>query len=503
MKGWIMVHKIKALYDEGNGCSINQIAKDLSMSRNTVKKYLNMNEDEINEHRNNGSREKQLDKYKDYQVHLLQKYPNLTASKIRRKLEAKGLCVSVCERTFRNYVKDLKKKIQVKQKRYYEPVIDMIPGEQCQVDMGELRGVLINNKPATIYFSVFVLSYSRLMYVSASDKPINTKDFIRMHDEAFRYFDGVVEESVYDQTKLVAIREEFREVWFNEEFYRYACFSKFEIRVCEGYDPESKGKVEAGVKYVKNDFFYGEEFLDFKELQESLSTWQDTVANQRVHGTTGRKPKEVYDLEEYPKMKAYLRPFFVVEEDEKEHRGVDRTSLISYKSNKYSVPCIYQLSEVKVKEEGRKLIIHDGESKEVIAVHELYEGKGKVVKNINHYRDHQKLISDREGEVRKVIGDEVGQKLCKVIKETSPKIYKDQLVGFIKLLVQYSQRENFDKALALLLGRKQLRVSFISDYLSAFYTERESSIIESNTSGDSSINMLSNYNCLFSGKGVE
>ena len=118
----------------------------------------------------------------------------------------------------------------------------MVPGVQCQVDIGELRNVPVGGKPVTVYFTVFVLSYSRLMYVAASDRPIDTRMFIRMHDEAFSYLEGVVQECVYDQSKLVVIREEFRELWFNEAFYRYATASQFDPRLCEGYDPASKGK---------------------------------------------------------------------------------------------------------------------------------------------------------------------------------------------------------------------------------------------------------------------
>ena len=65
---------------------------------------------------------------------------------------------------------------------------------------------------------------------------------------------------VYDQTKLVVVREEYRELTLNERFHQYATGSGFNIRACEGYDPESKGKVEAGVKYVKNNALYGERF---------------------------------------------------------------------------------------------------------------------------------------------------------------------------------------------------------------------------------------------------
>ncbi len=62
------------------------------------------------------------------------------------------------DRSVRRYIQALKQEISFKQARYYEPVIDMVPGEQFQVDGGELRGVMINGVETTVYLMVFVLS---------------------------------------------------------------------------------------------------------------------------------------------------------------------------------------------------------------------------------------------------------------------------------------------------------------------------------------------------------
>ena len=169
---------------------------------------------------------------------------------LRKLREAHGE-LSVSARTMRRYIESLRPSVVAKQERYYEPVLDMEPGVQCQVDGGELRGVRIGGVERTVYLMVFVLSYSRLMYVAASAQPIDTAELIRMHDAALRYFAGRPHECVYDQTKLVVIEEQFRELRLNERFARYATTAGFAIHACEGYDPESKGKVEAGVKYVK------------------------------------------------------------------------------------------------------------------------------------------------------------------------------------------------------------------------------------------------------------
>ena len=78
----------------------------------------------------------------------------------------------------------LKEQVATGQLRYYEPVPQSVPGIQCQVDPGELRGVLIGGQERTVDFVVFVLSCSRLMYVGVALKPLDTAAFIQLHDEA-------------------------------------------------------------------------------------------------------------------------------------------------------------------------------------------------------------------------------------------------------------------------------------------------------------------------------
>lgn len=329
-----MIHKIKSLYDDGNGLGKKAIARQLGISVNTVRKYLAMDEEAISAYWSHPTRHKQLDDHRDYIVHLLTTFPQLSAVKVQRKLEAKYPELVVSSRSIRRYVKRLRETIAVKPKRYYQPVLDMIPGEQCQVDPGELRGVSIGGVETTVYFVVFVLSFSRLMHVSVSDKPIDTERFILMHDAAFRYFGGVTAECVYDQTKLVVIEEVYRELTVNARFNEYATQAGFRIQACEGYDPESKGKVEAGVKYVKGNALYGEVFSDWAALQTYLADWLDNTANQRIHATTGEVPQDRYERLERSQMKAYLSPAIDHSGGQLVTRKADKTGLISYQSNK-------------------------------------------------------------------------------------------------------------------------------------------------------------------------
>ena len=194
-----MIHKIKALHNEGAGLSIRSIARELGISRNTVRKYLRMDEAAIGEEQERRTRHKQLDDYRDYIVTLLEQFTNLSAVKVLRKLKERHPELGVSDRSARRYIKAIKETISLRQRRYYEPA-ESLPGVQCQVDGGELRGVLLGGEATTVHFVVFVLSYSRLMYAGLSPRPIDTATFIRLHDAAFRYFGGRPEECVYDQT---------------------------------------------------------------------------------------------------------------------------------------------------------------------------------------------------------------------------------------------------------------------------------------------------------------
>jgi transposase len=461
-----MIHHIKSLYAGGDGQSIRTIAEQLQISRNTVRKYLRLSEKQISKCLDDPSRIRRLDAHRDQIIHQLQLYPRLSAVKVLRKLRAQGIETAFSDRTVRRYIQELKQTVAVKQPRYYMPVMDMVPGVQCQVDPGELRGVGIGGKEHTVYFVVFVLSYSRLMHVSVSDRPIMTSEFIQMHDAAFRYFGGCPEECVYDQTKLVVIREEFRELTLNQRFSEYASHARINIRACEGYDPESKGKVEAGVKYVQGDGLYGERFDDWAHLRSYLNDWLDTIANLRIHGTTGVAPRQLYDQDEKARMQPYLSPSFIGTDDSSVTRKVDKTGLIAWKSNKYSVPQAYQRCRVGVSDNAGELIVSDLDSGKEITRHTLCLEKGVVIRNTDHYRDRAQQVADYEQAIVSRIGNDFGQQLCALLKLTSPKIYKDQLAGAGRILCKHSQLP--DTVLEHVLLRPRLSVSGLRDYLEAY-----------------------------------
>lgn len=187
--------------------------------------------------------------------------------------------------------------------------VDTGPGEVAQVDFGYV-GKLFDPDTTTLrkaWVFVMVLGFSRHQYAHVVfDQKEET--WQRLHAQAFAYFGGVPETVVPDNLKAAVVRMAFGHVADNgiQRGYReVARHYGFMVDPTPPRDPEKKGKVEAGVKYVCNNFFAPrEEGEDVTLVNAALKTWLTDVAGQRDHGTTRLKPLAVFEAEEKGALKA-------------------------------------------------------------------------------------------------------------------------------------------------------------------------------------------------------
>lgn len=89
---------------------------------------------------------------------------------------------------------------------------------------------------------------------------------------------------------------------------------KVSVYMCRGADPESKGKIENTVKYIKGNFLRNRMYVDDSILNCSCLDWLERTANKKVHGTRKRVPAEVFQEE-----REYLRPLVTADLAEEPH----------------------------------------------------------------------------------------------------------------------------------------------------------------------------------------
>ena len=84
----------------------------------------------------------------------------------------------------------------------------------------------------------------------------------------------------------------------NPEFVRFAHHWQFRARACRPYRARTKGKIERPIRYVRDNFVYGREFLNDEDLDAQLERWLREVANVRHHRTIHQRPIERFEREE-------------------------------------------------------------------------------------------------------------------------------------------------------------------------------------------------------------
>jgi len=435
MKGALMYHMVQQMRSQGK--SNREISRELCIHRNTVSKLKKMDRIEAQEYfETKVVRRSEFDQYCDFITDTFKRYPKITMTRLYELLIEKFPTIKAGSRAFRHYIlsNDLKKDCTTSNKRYYEPVVHY-KQSLIQVDMGELNVPFKDsNKTFKVYFVCFVLCWSRYMYVAFSTTPYNTKKFIDAHNEAFEYLGAYPAEILYDQTKLVIIKEEYRELILNDAFGKYAIQTGFKISACEGYDPESKGMVEKGVSFIKSSFLIGREFTGIDDLRKQSLEWLQK-ANNRLHGTTKLVPAEQFKIE-VKNMSLFNGAMAA-----SDYRIADKTSLINFKGLKFSIPTIYQSMQVRIKEKGHVLYIYESENDVLITQWDLSTHQEPVNKNKNHYRDYRESLEQIKERVIKMFSTVYTsdtEVFMNKLSKTCPGNLRDQYRGLEKIISRYS-----------------------------------------------------------------
>ena len=224
----------------------------------------------------------------------------LTLTKVQRLLARQGVVVP-----YSSLHRFAVQRCAFGRKRLTVRVAETAPGELAEVDFGRLGPVWDPQaqRHRTAYALIVTLAYSRHQYVhiTACQKLPELLDGL---ENAWEFFGGVTVRLVLDNLKAAVSRADRYDPIFQRTFQEYARHRGFVLDPTAPRDPTGKPHVERTVPYVRENFFRGEQWLDFAQVQREALAWCVQQAGTRRHGTTGQRPLVAFEEQE----KSVLRP---------------------------------------------------------------------------------------------------------------------------------------------------------------------------------------------------
>ena len=361
-----VVREILARLARGEG--VKQIARDLGVDRKTVKAWRRRG---TWRPRPSGRRRRALEAFADF---LDKRAPEVgwNGAVLHRELQGLGFTGGYLQ--VQRYLQPQRAARQwaaVATTRY-----ETAPGEQAQVDFGQLR-VWIGDTETVVHLFVFTLGYSRRLWTRAY--PHERLDVVLdAHERAFRWFDGVPLSCLYDNPRTQVLGRREGHVLWHPAFDDFARYYGFTPRACQPYRARTKGKVESGVKYVKRNALAGRRFASWEALNAWLEEWALTVADGRVHGTTHEPPRVRFTREQLTPL-GHRAPYRF---EHVRQRRVPADALVAIAAARYSVPVQYVGTTVAVHETPTHYEIFSGATR--IAQHEK-RSRFAVVMEPAHY----------------------------------------------------------------------------------------------------------------------
>jgi transposase len=302
---------------------------------------------------------------------LLARYPELSAVRIHEEIARGPDGYTGSAITVRRYVRSVRPaRGRVYQEVHYEPA------QAMQVDWGECGPVLVGNTSRKVSVLVAVLCYSRMTYIEFTLSQ-RKAEFYRCLVHALEFFGASPRALIVDNLKAAVINGSGRAACFHPEFLALCGYYCVQPVACQRRDPESKGIVEASVRYVKRNALAGrgDELVRFEDYVAFTPRWRDEIANVRIHETTRERP-----VDRFQKERSLLRalPTIPFDTDEIVPAVISPHARVKFDANRYSVPPQLARQTVTIRADGHEVhILHQGQ---VVAQHaRCYERRQLIV----------------------------------------------------------------------------------------------------------------------------
>ena len=357
-----------------------QIAKQLGISRNTVKRLINLKEEPKYSREHYATK---VDQYMDLII-LWRTSPeyDFNGTRIFRELKSRGYTGTI-NPIYRALKKIDEVKIEIPHAATVR--IETPPGDQAQFDWAHYE-IEVAGRIRTVYCFSMILAASRKKAICFS-LSCNADSIYESIQELFEDLGGVTLELIIDNPKALVTENNPKgedEIKYNEHALLLAAHLGTELNAYNCYWPRTKGKIEKPFQYIEEQFIKGNTFSSMEDLNRRgksfITDWNNTV-----HTTTKRVPNEFFENEEIRALLPLPDKRFKIKSLDK--RIISNDGYISIGTNKYSVPIKYATKELRYRIiYGFRIELYTMES-EYIMSFEMEEGKYGTYTNKEHYKD--------------------------------------------------------------------------------------------------------------------
>ena len=319
---------LKAYQLRAQGFKQFQIAEALGVTERTVRNYLKSPPC----HRKRPSTHSKLDTYKQFIDGTLENNPYYNCIILHRRLKRQGYEGGIS--ILRDYAAKIKAKVLTEAVIRFETE----PGFQAQVDWKEFRRTRPDGRKEKVYAFKMVLGFSRYPFVMFT-RSMKQSFLSACHIEAFRYFGGVPHEILYDNMKTAFVCDH-EGMWSpNKALLSLAHHYGFVPRRCRVRRPQTKGKVERAIGYLNTNFWpeVEREIWDIDGLNDAVKIWMNQISRNELRDFRQTRSQR------FEQEKGFLIPLPPKDYDYREEYEpmVNRESLITFQTNRYSMPPEY------------------------------------------------------------------------------------------------------------------------------------------------------------------
>lgn len=362
------------------GESISAIARDLNLSRNTVKKYLKAEADPVYQRESQpapklGGFQSALERWLE-QDSQRPRSQRRTAQRLFEDLQREGYAGAYD--SVQRFVKGWKAQRPGASKDAFVPLV-FGAGDACQFDWSHEQ-VILGGMPQVVKVAHFRLSHSRQMFLAAYPRESQEMVF-DAHNRAFAFFGGVPNRMIYDNPKtIVDAIFSGKERRFNRRFQALASHYLFEPVACTPASGWEKGQIENQVGNVREWLFTPTAKFD---TLADLNAWLEIrcceLANRSHPTQTEQTIAQVFSGEQVH-LRAITAPFDGYFE---QTNRVSSTCLVSFDRNRYSVPAEHAGQRVSVRADARRIrVMADGK---LVADHARHFGRERLICDPWHY----------------------------------------------------------------------------------------------------------------------